>query len=99
VNPKAKRFAEAISWGAVFAVAITGAIHVAAVKLPEHFSARGGRQASAMEQKANAFSSYWLGHSPVLPAEVTIACFVLFAVLWLLLRRPKVSTPRGSGAG
>jgi hypothetical protein len=99
VNPKAKRFAQAFSWSAIFAIVITGAVHALAVTLPEHLSSRGARRPSVFEQRANAFSSVWLENSPVLPAVVAAGCFVLIALLWLALSRPKASSPPDSGAG
>ena len=58
------------------------ALHVLAVKLPEHFSAHGARQASAMEQKANAFSNFWLTNALWFPGVVAGACFILASALW-----------------
>jgi hypothetical protein len=99
VSPKAKWFAEALSWSAVLAVLITGALHVLAVTLPEHYSSHGARQASAMEQRVNAFSAFWLNNSPWFPAVLAAVCFALSSALWLLARRAKFSTPHDSGAG
>jgi len=88
--------AEALLWSLIIAVVITGAVHAAAMLLPDWFSARQTRQ-SSMEATATRFSEYWLMNALWLGGVVAFACFALvFAVMcW----RAKSSSRRDSGAG
>ena len=86
--------AEALLWSVIVAVVITGAVHAAAMKLPDWFSARGVKQ-SNLEAAAARFSEYWLMNALWLAGIVAlVTCVIAFALLY----RFKSSTRPGSGA-
>ena len=86
--------AEALLWSVILGVIITGAVHAAAMILPDWFSSRNVKQ-SALEGTVARFSEFWLMNALWLGGGlVFMASAVVFALLSWRLR---FSNQRGSG--
>ena len=86
--------AEALLWSVILGVIITGAVHAAAMILPDWFSSRNVKQ-SALEGTVARFSEFWLMNALWLGGGlVFMASAVVFA---LLAWRLRFSNQRGSG--
>jgi hypothetical protein len=94
VNKGKTTRAEALLWSVILGVIITGAVHAAAMILPDWLSSRNAKQ-SALEAAVARISEFWLMNALWLGGGLIFLASVLaFA---LLAWRLKFSNQRGSG--